>query len=192
MGPKTAKVVEKVVQKDEGQVFYVNIKLTAVAPLPPAPVPAAPAPAAVVTPAAPAEASPAKPAAKSPTKGAKEPAPAPAAAPAPVVVAAPTEEIQEQTFELVVNLLCRADIVVDYIRRQFAKVIQDKLAAEDPEKKICDAMRTKLKDLQTELTNKTSADIVLRDGAGVDVVFKEVCDCCWCYVYVHIQWRFVP
>lgn len=174
MGPKTAKVVEKIAPKDEGQVFYVNIKLTAVNPLPPAPAAPTPAPAAPIAPVATVETSPSKAVAKSPTKATKEPAPAATPAAAPAAVAHPTEEIQEQTFELVVNLLCRSDIVIDYIRRQSAKVIQDRLAAEDPENKICETMRTKMKDLHDELTNKTSGDLLLRDTAGIDVVFKEV------------------
>jgi len=82
--------------------------------------------------------------------------------------------MQEAAFEIIVNLLCRSDIVIDYIRRQFVKLIQDKLAAEDPEKKIGDELRTKLKNLQTDLTTKSSADLLLRDSAGVDVIFKEV------------------
>eukprot|EP01032_Pedospumella_encystans_P011719 gene11719-13609_t len=88
-------------------------------------------------------------------------------------VAPVAEEMQEVSFEIIANLLCRTDIVVDYIRRQTTKVIQDKLAAEDPEKKIGEALRTKLKTLQTDLGSKTSADLVLRDTSGADVVFKE-------------------
>lgn len=171
MGPKTAaKIVEKVVPKDEAQVFYVKIKLTAPAPVvTPQPVTSVPTESSVVSLTS-AEA-PAKSAPKSPTKKDKDPSPVPAAAEPPAPVA---EEMQEAAFEIIVNLLCRSDIVIDYIRRQFVKLIQEKLAAEDPEKKIGDALRTKLKNLQTDLTSKSGADLVLRDGAGSDVVFKEV------------------
>lgn len=156
--------------KDEAQVFYVKLKLTAPAPaVTPPPVTSVPTASSIVS-LAPVEAA-AKPAPKSPTKKDKEAAPVPPAAePTPP----PVEEMQEAAFEIIVNLLCRSDIVIDYIRRQFVKLIQDKLAAEDPEKKIGDELRTKLKNLQTDLTTKSSADLLLRDSAGVDVIFKEV------------------
>jgi hypothetical protein len=54
------------------------------------------------------------------------------------------------------------------------KLIQEKLAAEDPENKIGEALRTKLKDLQVELTGKPIAELVLRDGNGTDIAFNEV------------------
>ena len=171
MGPKTAaKVVEKVVPKDEAQVFYVKIKLTAPAPvITPPPVTSVPTASSIVSQTT--TEAPAKPAPKSPTKKDKDAAPATVATePTPP----PVEEMQEAAFEIIVNLLCRSDIVIDYIRRQFVKLIQDKLAAEDPEKKIGEELRTKLKNLQTELASKSSSDLVLRDAAGVDVVFKEV------------------
>lgn len=167
MGPKTAaKVVEKVTPKDEAQVCYVNIKITAPAPVI-APLLAASASASIVSGEPHASSAP-----KSPKKQAKKEEAVPVEQAAPVAPVA--EEMQEVSFEIIANLLCRTDIVVDYIRRQSIKVIQDRLAAEDPEKKIGEALRTKLKTLQTELGSKTSADLVLRDTSGVDVVFKEV------------------
>lgn len=167
MGPKTAaKVVEKVAPKDEAQVCYVNVKVTAPAPIVAPPL-AASASASIVSGEPHASAPP-----KSPKKQAKKEEVVPVEQAAPVAPVA--DEMQEVSFEIIANLLCRTDIVVDYIRRQTIKVIQDKLAAEDPEKKIGEALRTKLKTLQTDLGNKTSADLVLRDTSGADIVFKEV------------------
>ncbi len=166
MGPKTAaKVVEKVVPKDEAQVCYINVKVTAPAPVIAPPL-AASASASIVS------GEPQASAPKSPKKQAKKEEVVPVEQPAPAAPVA--EEMQEVSFEIIANLLCRTDIVVDYIRRQSIKVIQDKLAAEDPEKKIGETLRTKLKTLQTELGSKTSADLVLRDTSGTDIVFKEV------------------
>lgn len=173
MGPKTAaKVVEKVTPKDEAQVFYVKVKMSAPAPAPAAvvPPPVTSVPTASTAASLTAGEAPVKAAPKSPTKKDKEPVPTPASEP----TVTPAEEMQEAAFEIIVNLLCRTDIVIDYIRRQFVKVIQEKLAAEDPDKKIGDALRTKLKNVQSDLTSKSSSDLVLRDAAGVDIVFKEV------------------
>jgi hypothetical protein len=190
MPPKAAKAVEKTVAKDEAQVVYVNFKLTAPAPPPVVPPPASTTASAAAIPTASAAATtgtataaatasaPAAALAESPSKdklkaakGAKAPEPA-AAAPAPAAPA--VEETQEVSFEIIPNLICRTDIFIDYVRRQAIKLIQEKLAAEDPEKKIGDPMRTKLKDLQTDLTGKMSADLVLRDNTGADIVFREV------------------
>jgi ABC-type uncharacterized transport system involved in gliding motility auxiliary subunit len=170
MPPKAAKVAEKVVPKDEAQVVYVNIKLTA--PAPPAPAPAAPS-------AQPTTSSPAPAVTESPSKGnlkspkaAKPAESAPVAAPVAPVTSA--DEMQEVRFEIIANVLCRTDIFIDYVRRQSVKLIQEKLAAEDPENKIGEALRTKLKDLQVELTGKPITELVLRDGNGTDIDFNEV------------------
>lgn len=183
MGPKTAgKVVEKVAPKDEAQVFYVNVKLTAPAPTVSPPLVAS-ASASVVSGEPHASSVPKSP--KKQTKKEDSESVVQAAPVAPVV-----EEMQEVSFEIIANLICRTDIMIDYVRRQLIKVIQDKLAAEDPDKKMGEALRTKLKNLQVELGTKTSADLILRDPSGTDVVFKEVRHClnCVCYIKQYKYW----
>ena len=181
MGPKTAKAAEKVVPRDEGQVVYVKINVAV--PPPPVVAPptaaATPSPAPTATAAAPAAPSPSKSGTKASSKTPEAavapvpatPVPAPAATPAAPVI----EEIHEMAFEIVVNVLCRTDIAIDYIRRQFIKVIQEKLAApEDPLRKLSDGLKLKLKEIQTTLTNQSNQELILRDTAGVDIFFKEV------------------
>lgn len=172
MPPKAAKAPEKVVAKDEAQIVYVHVKVTAPAPVAPAPA----ANASQNPPASPAQTiqsiaeSPSKEKLKA-GKGGKSNEPAQAAAP----IAAPvTEEMQEVRFEILANLLCRTDIFIDFIRRQCVKLIHDKLAAEDLEKNVGDPLRAKLKELQTELSSKPISELVLRDANGSDITFHDV------------------
>ena len=171
MGPKTAKAVpEKVIAKDEAQIVYINIKLNAPVPPPPALSSNMSTTDIQSTPSKASKSSkPTKP------KPVSEPVPV---APTPVVDTTTTpaqEEMQEVHFEILANVLCRSDIFIDYIRRHCIKLIQEKLSQEDPEKSVGEPMKLKLKDLQSELTAIATNDMILRDSStGTDVSFKEV------------------
>ena len=171
MGPKTAKAVpEKVIAKDEAQIVYINIKLNAPVPPPPALSSNMSTTDIQSTPSKASKSSkPTKP------KPVSEPVPV---APTPVVDTTTTpaqEEMQEVHFEILANVLCRSDIFIDYIRRHCIKLIQEKLSQEDPEKSVGEPMKLKLKDLQNELTAIATTDMILRDSiTGNDISFKEV------------------
>mmetsp|Transcript_21211 Transcript_21211/g.35567 ORF Transcript_21211/g.35567 Transcript_21211/m.35567 type:complete len:192 (-) Transcript_21211:366-941(-) len=80
-------------------------------------------------------------------------------------------------FELVVNLICRTDIVIDYIRKQFMKMIQEKVTEStneiDPDKKMDEGLKARLKEAHSSLAGRSASDLILQDSEGVDVTFKE-------------------
>mmetsp|Transcript_30646 Transcript_30646/g.67716 ORF Transcript_30646/g.67716 Transcript_30646/m.67716 type:complete len:192 (+) Transcript_30646:129-704(+) len=129
------------------------------------------------------------------------PAPAPEA-PVTEVETTPTPAAsvpEPVSFELAVNLLCRADIVIDFVRRQLIKAMQEKLAGGEKEKdqekkeksekipdksqkdkdknpdapKLADDKKAKLRELVALLTAQSSVDLLLRDAEGKDVTFHE-------------------
>ena len=167
MPPKAAKVPEKVAPKDEAQIVYINMKFSAPAPLPP-----------VISDSSSVGVESISKSGLKPPKGktasttvaaaetTSEPAPEPAAPAVP--------EIKEISFEILGNLICRSDIFIDYVQRQAVKLLQEKLTKELEEQVYGEAMQGKLKKAIDDLTAKSSADLILRDTTGADIVFREV------------------
>lgn len=86
--------------------------------------------------------------------------------------------IENIILTVTVNIICRTDIAVDYIRRNLVKQMQGKLAADgelekDSEFKLSELTVTKLREYSAILTNISAHDIVLRDETNADVDFKD-------------------